>query len=189
MLIRHLTARDTAMLPRSALVACLLALAGCTLPPGEGPVLVARPTIGTGGGGVSYSPPPVVFGFPGGASGGYYGAAPGGYLGGGSGWSGYGGSWGGPRSRTFRPDRRVVCDRGTQICYKRGEIDKSETEEAFGGRAGDRADRIRDKWGSDVYVRNRKVVCDNDRDVCFKNGRPDRSETRDVYGKKAARRL
>ena len=109
----------------------------------------------------------------------------------------YGGRWGArgwddddrPRSRTFQAGRRVVCDRRTEICYKRGRIDQSETEDQFGDRAADRADRFRDRFGADAIVTGRNSYCDRSDKVCYKNGDPDRSDTRKVFGKKAARRI
>lgn len=96
----------------------------------------------------------------------------------------------GNQGRTFRPSGNVVCDRATQVCYRRGRIDKSETEDVFGERAGDRADDYRDRFGrDDLYVRNRNVACDRRSHVCYKNGHPDRSETRAVFGKGAARNI
>jgi hypothetical protein len=94
--------------------------------------------------------------------------------------------------RYVRGPRDVVCDRRTEICYKDGHIDKTETRAAFGKGAARDADRLRDRLGTgDVFVprRGRGSYCLNDEKVCYKNGRPDRSDTRDVYGKKAARRL
>lgn len=92
--------------------------------------------------------------------------------------------------RTFRPSRNVVCDRATSTCYRRGEIDASETRDYFGGRAGRRVDRIRDAAGTNkVFRADDDVVCNRRQRVCFKDGHPDRSETRDFFGKKAARRL
>jgi hypothetical protein len=105
------------------------------------------------------------------------------------GWGASPWSHGEPRNGAFRPERRVVCDRGTQVCYKRGEIDKSSTEDYFGERAGRRADRYRDRFGDDVIVRGRNSYCDRGDRVCYKNGHPDRSDTRDTFGKKAARRI
>jgi hypothetical protein len=86
----------------------------------------------------------------------------------------------------------VTCDRKTELCYKRGHIDTSETREVFGRGAARDADAIRDELGtSHVYIpRNRNnSYCINKDKTCFKNGQPDWSDTRDVYGKKAGRRL
>ena len=120
----------------------------------------------------------------------------------GSGWgSSWGSGWGRPGwggspygtsyddNRYVRGGRRTVCDRGTQTCYRNGNIDASETRDTFGGRAGRRADDVRDRYGGDTYIRSRNVACDRGDRVCYKNGRPDRSDTRDVFGKKAARKI
>ncbi|SNB66727.1 hypothetical protein SAMN07250955_105181 [Arboricoccus pini] len=110
----------------------------------------------------------------------------------------YGSGWGQPDGfggrhddddRYVRGDRRTVCDRSTQTCYKNGNIDASETRDQFGGKAGRRADDVRDQYGGDTFVRSRNVACDRGDRVCYKNGRPDRSETRDTFGKKAARNV
>jgi hypothetical protein len=93
------------------------------------------------------------------------------------------------QSRVLRSGRGVSCDRRTEVCYKRGRIDKSETEERFGERAGDRADRFRDRFGSNAIVTGRNSYCDRGDKVCYKNGNPDRSDTRDMFGRKAARRI
>lgn len=84
---------------------------------------------------------------------------------------------------------RTLCDRRTQTCYKNGNIDASETRDQFGGKAGRRADNVRDQYGGDTFVRSRNVACDRGDRVCYKNGQPDRSETRDAFGKKAARNI
>ena len=42
------------------------------------------------------------------------------------------------QNRFLRPRSEVVCDRATRICYKEGNVDKSDTERVFGERAGDR---------------------------------------------------
>ena len=97
------------------------------------------------------------------------------------------GRHGWPEDRFVRTDRRVVCDRGTGICYKRGEIDKSETERVFGGRAGDRADDLRDDYGTArLFVPERGVACDRGRRACFDDGEPDHSLTRRYFGRRAA---
>jgi hypothetical protein len=103
--------------------------------------------------------------------------------------SGFGGQGGG---RYVQPSPEVTCDRKTEICYKRGHVDKTETQAAFGKKAARDADRLRDEVGTaHIYVpRNSgNSYCVNAEKVCYKNGKPDRSDTRDVYGKKAARRL
>jgi hypothetical protein len=167
------------------LLALLGPLAACTMVPEDRSAhgVPPRPVvIGQGGGG--FLQPPVGFGVP--APAGPRSTGIFGNPGIEPGW----GSISRRPSRPYRVSRRVVCDPATQICYKRGRIDKSETEDAFGGRAGDRADDFRDRWGrDDLYIRSRKVACDRDAKVCYKNGHADRSETREVFGKRAARRL
>ena len=87
--------------------------------------------------------------------------------------------------RFLRPDRHVVCDRATSICYKRGEVDKSATEGVFGERAGDRADDLRDKLGTArLFVPERGVACDRGRRACFDDGEPDRRLTRRYFGRR-----
>jgi Fels-1 Prophage Protein-like len=51
-------------------------------------------------------------------------------------------------NRFLRPGSDVVCDRASRLCYKDGKIDKSDTQGVFGDRAGDRADRLRDRLGT-----------------------------------------
>lgn len=93
-------------------------------------------------------------------------------------------------NRFLRPRSEVVCDRATRICYKKGEIDKSDTERMFGDRAGDRADDLRDRHGrARIFVPERDVSCDRERRVCLDDGDPDRSLTRRYFGRRAARVL
>jgi hypothetical protein len=90
--------------------------------------------------------------------------------------------------RFLRPRANVVCDRGTRICYKGGEIDKSDTERVFGARAGDRADNVRDRYGSArLFVPERGVTCDRGQRTCLEDGDPDRKLTRRYFGRQAAR--
>jgi hypothetical protein len=92
--------------------------------------------------------------------------------------------------RFLRPRSNVVCDRASRICYKSGKIDKSDTERAFGDRAGDRADDLRDRFGTArLFVPQRGVACDRERRVCLEGGDPDRKLTRRYFGKGAARAL
>jgi hypothetical protein len=89
--------------------------------------------------------------------------------------------------RFERPRSGVVCDRGTSLCYKRGRIDKSETEDVFGNRAGDRADGVRDRRGTGrLFVPERGVTCDPRGKVCFDEGIADYSQTRRYFGRRAA---
>jgi hypothetical protein len=92
--------------------------------------------------------------------------------------------------RFLHPRSEVVCDRSTRICYKEGKVDKSDTERVFGGRAGDRADDLRDRLGTArLFVPERGVACDRERRVCLDDGDPDRSLTRRYFGRRAARAL
>jgi Fels-1 Prophage Protein-like len=93
-------------------------------------------------------------------------------------------------NRFVRPRSDVVCDRATSICYKRGKIDKSDTEHVFGERAGDRADDVRDRLSNArVFVPERGVACDRERRICLEDGDPDRRLTRRYFGRRAARAL
>jgi hypothetical protein len=90
--------------------------------------------------------------------------------------------------RFLRPRAALVCDRATRICYKQGEIDKSDTERMFGARAGDRADDLRDRHGSArMLVPERGVACDRERRMCLEDGDPDRKLTRRFFGRQATR--
>jgi Fels-1 Prophage Protein-like len=92
--------------------------------------------------------------------------------------------------RFLRPRSEVVCDRATRICYKQGKVDKSDTEGVFGGRAGDRADDLRDRLGTArLFVPEQGVACDRERRLCLDDGDPDRSLTRRYFGRRAARAL
>jgi hypothetical protein len=105
--------------------------------------------------------------------------------------------WAADLPGSARSDRRfvragsdVVCDRATRICYNGGKVDRSDTERVFGGRAGDRADALRDRLGSArVFVPERGVACDRERRACLEDGEPDRSLTRRYFGRRAARGL
>jgi hypothetical protein len=92
--------------------------------------------------------------------------------------------------RFLRPRSNLVCDRATRICYKDGEVDKSDTESVFGERAGDRADDLRDRHGTArLFAPERGVSCDRERRRCFEDGDPDRQATRRYFGRRAARNL
>jgi hypothetical protein len=92
--------------------------------------------------------------------------------------------------RFLRPRSNLVCDRASRICYKNGKIDKSDTENTFGERAGDRADDLRDRFSTArLFVPQRGVACDRDRRLCLEDGDPDRKLTRRYFGKRAARAL
>jgi hypothetical protein len=89
--------------------------------------------------------------------------------------------------RFLRPRSGVVCDQGTRVCYKRGQIDRSETRAIFGERAADRADDLRDDRGTArLFVPERGFSCDTGRKVCFDEGVPDFSLTRRYFGQRAA---
>lgn len=92
--------------------------------------------------------------------------------------------------RFERPRSSVVCDQATSICYRNGLVDKSETRDAFGNRAADRADDLRDRRGTArVFVPERGVSCDAGQQVCFDGRTPDASLTRRYFGTDAARNL
>jgi hypothetical protein len=92
--------------------------------------------------------------------------------------------------RFLRPRSDVVCDRASRICYKEGEVDKSDTEGIFGGRAGERADALRDRFGTArLFVPERGVACDRDSRVCLEDGDADRRLTRRYFGRNAARAI
>jgi hypothetical protein len=79
----------------------------------------------------------------------------------------------------------VRCDRATRICYERGRIDKRETEDAFGDRAGHRADGLRDSVGTaHAFVTRRGADCDRERRLCFENGELDRGLTERFFGRR-----
>jgi Fels-1 Prophage Protein-like len=89
--------------------------------------------------------------------------------------------------RFDRPRSGVVCDRGTSLCYKRGRLDRSETRDTFGDRAGERAGNLRDRRGTgQVFVPERGVSCDTRRKLCFDGGVADYSQTRRYFGARAA---
>ena len=91
------------------------------------------------------------------------------------------------RHRFVRPSSKLVCDRASSICYKRGNVDKSPTQDIFGERAGDRADDLRDRLGTArLFVPQRDVACDRNRRVCFDDGVPDRKLSRRYFGREAA---
>lgn len=92
--------------------------------------------------------------------------------------------------RFQRPRSGVVCDQATSLCYRNGLVDKSETRDAFGNRAADRADDLRDDRGTGrLFVPERGVTCDASQQVCFDGRTPDASLTRRYFGADAARRL
>lgn len=93
-------------------------------------------------------------------------------------------------NRFLNPRSEVLCDRATRICYKQGKVDKSDTQRVFSGRAGDRADDLRDRLGTArLFVPERGVACDRERRMCLDDGDPDRGLTRRYFGRHAARAL
>ena len=190
-----------------ALVAGAL-LTGCTVDEADG----SRARVY--GGGPAYSPG-TVYGGPlygyGAPSYGYYGGSAYGY--GGPSYGYYGGPAYGYGRQVYRHDEpgyrdepkapwrdhdrrfdrqgeNVVCDRLTNVCYKKGNIDASETRDRFGNHAGRRVDGIQDRnRTNDVFLPKPGIIC-NDRDnVCKKGGEPNRRLTRDYFGNQAARRV
>ena len=92
--------------------------------------------------------------------------------------------------RFVSPERRVVCDLRTDACYKRGDIDASETREFFGRDAARRVDRIRDRQhDNDIFLPSRNTVCNEQNQRCFRDDRLSRPLTRRFFGPPAARRL
>jgi hypothetical protein len=157
-------------------------LAGCAALDGGDPYRSAG--VGVAGPGIRWSGP--YGGDP------FYRSYPGPLVGRPYGYGGdpFGGGYGRGGGRTFRPGGDVVCDRRTETCYRRGQIDASETRDYFGRGAARRVDRIRDRAGTNrIFRADDDVVCNRRDKVCLKNGHPDRSETRDFFGKKAARRI
>ena len=107
----------------------------------------------------------------------------------GYGGGGYGGGYGNNR-RGSRSNDSVVCDQRTEVCYKRGRLDASETRDAFGKGPSRDVERLRQQQGTGrVYVPRDGSVCNREQGVCYKNGKPDWSDTRDYIGKNAARRV
>lgn len=106
---------------------------------------------------------------------------------GGSPW-GNGGGYSG--SNYGYSDDRVTCDARTEVCYKNGRLDASETRDRFGKSASREVEQIRQQQGTGrVYVPRDGSVCNRQEGVCYKNGKPDWSDTRDYIGKNAAKRV
>lgn len=96
----------------------------------------------------------------------------------------------GKNRRLVRTERNVVCDRRTEVCYKNGDIDASETREYFGKDEARRVDRIRDRYkDNDIFLPRGNTVCREENRTCYVKGEPDRRATREYFGKKAARRV
>jgi len=98
--------------------------------------------------------------------------------------------WGGSDNRRSTRSDDVYCDARTEVCYKRGRVDASETRDAFGKGASRDVERLREQQGTGrVYVPRDGSVCNRVEGVCYKNGKPDWSDTRDYIGKNAAKRM
>ena len=92
--------------------------------------------------------------------------------------------------RFVAPERHVVCDLRTDACYKRGDIDASETKEFFGRDAARRVDRIRDRQHDNhIFLPSRNTVCNEQNQACFRNGQLSRPLTRQFFGNMAVRGL
>jgi hypothetical protein len=84
--------------------------------------------------------------------------------------------------RFVEPDRHVVCDQRTGLCYKKGDLDKSETKDYFGKDAARRVEQLRDRYhDNDVFLPKPNVVCREDDRTCFHNGRPNRQDSRRYF--------
>ena len=94
------------------------------------------------------------------------------------------------QGRFVSQGNKVVCDRQSNICYKNGHIDKTETKDYFGNGASRRADDLRDEYETgNVFVPRKGVVCNDENNRCYRNDRPNRRLTRDFFGKNAAQRI
>jgi hypothetical protein len=92
------------------------------------------------------------------------------------------------RPRLVSPEKNVVCDRRTEVCYKKGDIDASETRERFGGDAGRKVERVRDRYDDkDLFLPRRNVVCNDENNTCYRNGKANRELTREYFGRKNRR--
>ena len=101
-----------------------------------------------------------------------------------------GAPWHGDDRRFDRQGHEVVCDRLTKVCYKKGDIDASETRDRFGNHAGRRVDGIQDRnRTNDVFLPRPGVICNDQVNVCKTGGEPNRKLTRDYFGNQAARRV
>lgn len=89
--------------------------------------------------------------------------------------------------RFARPQSGVVCDRRTNVCYKNGGLDRSETKDVFGDRASNRVEGIRKRNGTgQLFLPDRGVTCNSIRKVCYDDGVADFSQTRRYFGDRAA---
>jgi hypothetical protein len=91
-----------------------------------------------------------------------------------------------PRTRSLREARlgRALRSRHPHLLQAR-RVDKSDTQNAFGERAGDRADGWRDSVGTaHLFVTRGGAACDRERRVCFNDGEPDRRLTERFFGRR-----
>lgn len=87
--------------------------------------------------------------------------------------------------RFDREGKDVVCDRRTEVCYKDGDIDKSETRERFGKEPARKVERVRDRYDdNDLFLPRRNVVCNDQNNTCYQNGKPNRQLSREYFGRK-----
>ena len=95
-----------------------------------------------------------------------------------------------PNGRFIQPEDKVVCDRLSEVCYKKGDIDATETRQYFGRGASHRADNIRDRLhDNDSFLPRPNVACSRDNEACYRtnSGQADRQATRRFFGNQAAR--
>jgi hypothetical protein len=96
------------------------------------------------------------------------------------------------RSSNGRFDREgkdVVCDRRTEVCYKDGDIDASETRERFGKQPARKVERVRDRYDdNDLFLPRRNVVCNDENNTCYRNGKPNRQLSREYFGRRGFQR-
>lgn len=92
----------------------------------------------------------------------------------------------GRKDPVYRPKERVRCDRGDEVCYRKGVPDYRNTRQQFGRKA---ASGVREPgWGENEIRPKRSISCDTVGRACFKsNGEPAVGATRKAFGKKAAR--
>jgi hypothetical protein len=94
--------------------------------------------------------------------------------------------------RVPRGRATVSCDPARTSCVI-GQAASARQERyraGVGERAGDRADDLRDRFGTArLFVPQRGVACDRERRVCLEDGEPDRKLTRRYFGRGAARPL
>jgi hypothetical protein len=87
--------------------------------------------------------------------------------------------------RFDREGRDVVCDRRTEVCYKDGDIDASETRERFGKEPARKVERVRDRYDdNDLFLPRRNIVCNDENNTCYRNGKANRQLSREYFGRK-----